>query len=140
MDQSIHNHLYYSGQLPFATAFPNRGGGIVNTAGYEGAILSARHRENMIIRFNQTKGEAMWNPFEGASGTRWIGPQYNIADDEGFFTDFDGSWLRVVHQWDRFKRPYVDLWVKKQSMFSDPIPIDGSPPAMGLKPDPVIIP
>ena len=33
-DQSIHNYLFYSGQLPFATSVVNRAGGIVNTVGH----------------------------------------------------------------------------------------------------------
>ena len=42
-DQSIHNYLYYSGQLPFAKAIPNRAGGIVNTAGVQGSKTFKQH-------------------------------------------------------------------------------------------------
>ena len=42
-DQSIHNYLFYSGQLPFATAVPNREGGIVNTVGVTGTNTFKKH-------------------------------------------------------------------------------------------------
>jgi len=126
-DQSIHNHLYYSGQLPFATAVVNRMGGIVNTVGVEGAILAKQHRQVMMDRYNIEQGAAMWKPFDGSNinegGSRWIGEQFNMADDEGYFTEFDGSRSRVIHQWDRFGRPFVDLWMNKHGeIFKDPIP------------------
>jgi hypothetical protein len=46
-DQSIHNYLFYSGQLPFATSIPNRAGGIVNTVGVEGAKIFNAHKKAM---------------------------------------------------------------------------------------------
>lgn len=49
-DQSIHNYLYYSGQLPFATSIRNRAGGIVNTVGVEGARVFKAHKQNVIVK------------------------------------------------------------------------------------------
>ena len=62
-------------------------------------------------------------PYEGSvwntgDGKRWIGEKYNISDDEGWFTEADGSKSRVVHQWDRFGKPYIK-WMNKQSYFQD---------------------
>jgi len=121
-DQSIHNYLYYTGQLPFATAWPQRGGGIVNTVGVEGAQIAKRHREYQMQTFNLSHGAAMWRPFWGASGQRWIGKEYNVCNDEGWFTEADGSISRVVHQFDRFGRPFNDLWLDKQNFVRDPLP------------------
>ena len=45
-DQSIHNYLFYSSQLPFATAIANGEGGIVNTIGYEGSEIMKQHIES----------------------------------------------------------------------------------------------
>jgi hypothetical protein len=28
---------------------------------------------------------------------------------------------RAIHQWDRFGRPYVDLWLKNQKFVKDPM-------------------
>jgi hypothetical protein len=126
-DQSIHNHLFYSGQLPFATANENRRGGIVNTAGFEGAQLVKQHSATMRARHGITHGDAMWKAFDGASGKRWIGAEFNICDDEGYFTEFDGSRSRVVHQWDRFGRPYINLWLNHQKwLVEDEIPSNRS--------------
>jgi hypothetical protein len=126
-DQSMHNWLFYTGQLPFATSIYNRAGGIVNTVGVEGAILAKEHREFMMKRYNISHGDAMWKPFRGASGKRWIGEEFNMADDEGSFTEADGSKSRVIHQFDRFGRPYVDLWFRKQDLFKDPFPGEEAP-------------
>jgi len=134
-DQSIHNYLYYSGQLPFATAIPNRSGrgSVVNTVGVEGAIIARRHRERLMRPpHNMTHGDAMWQPFEGADistttnqkNRRWIGEEYNLTDQYGYFTEADGSRSRVVHQWDRFGRPYVNLWLAHQDFVKDPLPSD----------------
>jgi hypothetical protein len=49
-DQSIHNYLFYSGQLPFATAIRNRSGGTVNTVGVPGARTYHQHVKNMKAR------------------------------------------------------------------------------------------
>ena len=36
---------------------------------------------------------AMWMPFDGAEGKRWIGKQYNLIDDEGMFTGTSGNFV-----------------------------------------------
>jgi hypothetical protein len=51
-DQSMHNHLFYSGQLPFATAFANREGGIVNTVGRGGSFLNQAHLDLNTAKLN----------------------------------------------------------------------------------------
>jgi hypothetical protein len=121
-DQSIHNYLFYSGQLPFATRIPNLSGGIVNTVGVVGSEIARKHREDLMENQNMSHGAAMWQPFAGAKGKRWIGSHKSICDDEGFFIEADGRRSRVVHQWDRFGRPYVNLWMEQQPMFRDAKP------------------
>jgi hypothetical protein len=121
-DQSIHNYLFYSKQLPFATAMANRAGSIVNTAGVEGAVLVKRHRAAGVAKGLES-GDAMWKPFAGASGNNWIGPEYNLTNEDGLFTEFDGSVSRAIHQYDRFGRPYLNLWLNKQDwLVKDPMP------------------
>lgn len=63
-------------------------------------------------------------PFDGAGGQRWIGVEFNMTDDEGFFTEFDGSRSRVIHQWDRFGRPFVNLWLPNQDFVKDSVPVE----------------
>jgi len=53
-DQSIHNYLFYTGQLPFAQSIPNRVG-IVNTAGVEAAILFKQWRQQWTKDWNGNK-------------------------------------------------------------------------------------
>ena len=98
-DQSIHNYLYYTGQLPFARAIPNRSGGIVNTAGKEGAMINKQHAAQMLKEKGLERGDAMWEPFAGANKNTWIGvKEYNVTDENGWFTEADGSRSRVIHQ------------------------------------------
>lgn len=96
-DQSIHNWLYYTGQLSFANAIPNRMG-IVNTVGVEGAKFGAPADK----------------PLPGAPEGSWIGMQYNFTDEKGFLTQFDGTQSRVVHQVDRLGGYFNDIWLPKQ--------------------------
>ena len=107
-DQSIHNHLYYSGQLPFAKSWANRAGGLVNTVGVEGANIWKAHG----------KGTPS---YPGAQGSQWIGPEFNLVDRQGFFTEADGTRSRVIHQWDRFGKHYLD-WLMKQDLIKDALP------------------
>lgn len=103
-DQAIHNYLFYMGKFPFAHAIPNRMG-IVNTCGNQGRKMrSAWYRKNG----NQPQ------PFPGANNRTWIGLEYNLTDEYGFFTQYDGTRSRVVHQSDRFGIYFWDLWMAKQ--------------------------
>jgi hypothetical protein len=61
-------------------------------------------------------------PYDGAEGQRWIGKQYNLVDDEGYFTEFDGSRSRVIHQYDRLGWTFSDHWLKNQDFVQDPFP------------------
>ena len=58
-DQSIHNYLYYSGQLPFATSVVNRAGGIVNTVGFEGSFTRRKHL-NIKEKLGISKADGMF--------------------------------------------------------------------------------
>ena len=46
-DQAIHNYLYYTGQLPFATSIRNRHG-IVHTVGVEAAGIHIDHINSLL--------------------------------------------------------------------------------------------
>jgi hypothetical protein len=122
-DQSIHNYLYYSGQLPFATSIVNRMGGIVNTIGHHAAQAKKRHVEKVMAEKGLSKQDAHRVPFEGNNGKTWIGyPKghidHGLTNDEGKFIEFDGSISRVVHQWDRFDWMYTH-WLEEQPWASD---------------------
>lgn len=124
-DQSIHNFLYYSGQLPFATAVPMlTGGGIVNTVGVRGSIILQEHADEMKRLYNYEKRQAMAQPFQGATGKRWCG-KYEVCDDEGYFIEDDGSRSRVIHQYDRYEQPFERRWMDLNGYFEDPMPNSG---------------
>lgn len=101
-DQSIHNYLFYTGQLPYAKAIPPRTG-IVNTVGVDGAKFWHQY---------DLQGN---NAVKQWPGKRWIGPvdflNYTLTDEEGYFINSDGSRSRVVHQFDRFGTPVIK-WMK----------------------------
>ena len=117
-DQSIHNHLYYSGQLPFAHSIPFRKGGIVNTIGHPAAKLSKRHYDYYKEVQNLEKSESEKIPYPGYNGRTWIDPSYGIANEDGLLTEEDGSISRVVHQFDRLGFGFED-WYMNQSWGSD---------------------
>jgi hypothetical protein len=50
-----------------------------------------------------------------------LGLEYNLTNTDGWFTEFDGSKSRVVHQWDRFG-PNVGSWLSQQDFVQDPFP------------------
>jgi hypothetical protein len=112
-DQSIHNYLFYSGQLPFATSVVNRAGGIVNTVGHHGSQIVNAHFKRLKAEQGLNYKNARKVPFLGANEKTWIGAEYGLTNDDGLFTEFDGSVSRVVHQWDRFDWPYLE-WLNKQ--------------------------
>lgn len=121
-DQSIHNHLYYSGQLPFATAMVNRGGGIVHTVGKEGAMIWNEHVKHLMATRNMTRGQAAATPYHGSDDkNQWIGPDKNLINTDGLLTDFDGQISRVVHQWDRLGVNY-ERWLRRQQFVKDDVP------------------
>lgn len=123
-DQSIHNYLYYSGQLPFATSWPNRAGGIVNTIGVVGAKMHRNHTTTMKeLNKTLTKGQAAKIPYPGAvKGKHFLGLEYNLTNEEGRFTEVDGSVSRVVHQYDRFG-PSAIQWLNQLDILQDPFPL-----------------
>lgn len=114
-DQSIHNYLFYTGQLPYATAIPHRSG-IVHTVGIEGSNLYQDH-----VAYWKTKGKdqgyANSQPYQTATDKTWI--QSELVDDYGFFTNMDGTRSRVVHQYDRF-RPPLERWLSQSPVRSTP--------------------
>jgi hypothetical protein len=58
-DQSMHNYLFYSGQLPFANAIPHRSGGIVNTVGVDGARTWKQHTKEQQELYGKDIQEGM---------------------------------------------------------------------------------
>ncbi|GKY97194.1 hypothetical protein MPSEU_000677800 [Mayamaea pseudoterrestris] len=121
-DQSIHNYLYYSGKLPFATAVPMlTGQSIVNTVGVLGAQSVEHHVKEMSETRNLTRGEALAQPFRGARGDKWCG-HLNVCDQDGFFLESDGTRSRVIHQFDRYDRPFLE-WMGHNPYFKDPYPL-----------------
>lgn len=114
-DQSIHNYLFYTGQIPFAKAVKNRFG-IVNTVGHQATQIFRAHEAALARDFpqNYTKDMAYKVPLN-PKGDVWLGPEYDLVDEEGFFMNYDGSRSRVVHQYDRF-RSQIKPWLKKQGL------------------------
>jgi len=116
-DQTIHNYLYYTGQLPFATAIPNREG-IVNTVGVQGAKLWHEKRKRLEKDEGLNQAEADKRSYPGANSKTWIGTEINVTDAEGFFTQYDGTRSRVIHQFDRYGSR-LGQWMHKQDFLHD---------------------
>ena len=117
-DQSIHNYLFYSGQLPFATSIANREGGIVNTIGNEASKIAKAHFKRLEAEQGLDYQAARKITFLGANERTWIGTEFGITNEDGIFTELDGSISRVVHQWDRFNLPYA-VWLDEQPWVQD---------------------
>jgi len=82
-DQSIHNYLYYTKRLPFATAVPNRMG-TVNTVGVQGAKIWNAHiqsRMELLITNQQTAVGMLMDGSDG-NGDRWLGDHFGLTDSE----------------------------------------------------------
>ena len=107
-DQSMHNYLFYTGQLPYAKAIQPRSG-IVNTVGVDGAKINKQTKE-------KEKGNRDSDAYDNVSGKGWIGPvdflNYTLTDEDGYFTNIDGTRSRVIHQYDRFELP-LEKWLQK---------------------------
>jgi len=134
-DQPILNHLFWSGQLPFATLNENRQGGtIINVDTLHLPIVEEHMSRMTKLHFPNEKKwwtrrkKSLTYPFKGARGSRWIGEEYNLTNDKGLFLHLDGSVARAVHMYDRFgKTPgsyFHDEWVMKQSWLMDSVPDD----------------
>jgi hypothetical protein len=110
-DQSIHNWLYYNGDLKNAVAIKHRQG-LVNTVGFEGNKIYENH-----CKKNREKGllypESI--PFEGASNYTWISDHFGLTNQEGKFTNMDGSISPVIHQYDRLGIPFQS-WLEQVEM------------------------
>eukprot|EP00558_Chaetoceros_sp_UNC1202_P001242 CAMPEP_0197260040 /NCGR_PEP_ID=MMETSP1429-20130617/83831_1 /TAXON_ID=49237 /ORGANISM="Chaetoceros sp., Strain UNC1202" /LENGTH=200 /DNA_ID=CAMNT_0042724271 /DNA_START=544 /DNA_END=1146 /DNA_ORIENTATION=+ len=107
-DQSIHNYLFYSGNLPFATAIPNREG-IVSTVGVEAAWIWGMHAA-------MYGSDATSIPFPGADegNGRWIGLHYSLTDEKGYHINFNGETSAVIHQHDRYGPPF-QKWLRLET-------------------------
>ena len=77
------------------------------------------------VKLKKEKGlshnDAFHTPLPGANDRTWISTDiFELTDEDGFFTDYDGTRSRVVHQWDRAGQPLV-LWMNKQAFLNDNI-------------------
>ena len=113
-DQSIHNWLFYKGDLKDAVAVKHREG-VVNTIGYEGSVL-LRAKEERLKRDNITM-DANSYPYPGATSRTWISTDFGLTNEDGEITNFDGSVSPVVHQFDRFGAA-LERWVSTRT-FND---------------------
>jgi hypothetical protein len=124
-DQSIHNYLFYTGQLPAGTqSIVHRQGGIVNTIGHYAAQLFRRHIRPLVDQAVARNATPAGIRYLGATHTSWIGLEYGLTNEHGLLIESDGSVSRVVHQWDRFGTPYLD-WLQEQDWVRDTGPIPG---------------
>jgi len=115
-DQAIHNYLFYTGRLKHtnAVAVPNRAG-IVNTAGVLGSMILEGQAAFLKEVAGYERPEAMRAWLPGSKGQdEWIGQQFDVTDEKGYFVNFDGSRSRVVHQYDRFGFPFSSWQLEKK--------------------------
>jgi hypothetical protein len=112
-DQSIHNWLFYNGDLKDAVAVKNREG-VVNTVGFEADVVfrdnEKRYREKGVADPHE-------QPFPGATSRTWISTEFGLTNEDGEFTNFDGTISPVVHQFDRLCGPFYN-WMNTKGVFS----------------------
>ena len=112
-DQSIHNWLFYNGDLKDAVAVKHREG-VIHTVGVEGAKISKNN-----TNYFREKGvkEPHKEPYPGAGDRTWISSEFGLTNEDGEFTNFDGTISPVVHQFDRLGLPFID-WMQNKGLFS----------------------
>ena len=116
-DQSIHNYIFYAGKLDhIAVAVPDRMG-LVNTVGVQGSNIFESHRKAKTELFqylNKTEHDAFDAGFDvkDKSKGNWLGLQYGMTDEEGYFINYNGERSFVIHQFDRFGPAYM-RWVRQ---------------------------
>ncbi|KAL3933395.1 MAG: hypothetical protein SGBAC_010419 [Bacillariaceae sp.] len=113
-DQSIHNYLFYTGRFSNAQTIKNRMG-IVHTVGHQATLIFRAHEASLARDFphNYTKDMAYKIPLSATSADQsksWLGIEYDLVDEDGYFLNYDGSRSRVVHQYDRF-RSQIKKWL-----------------------------
>jgi hypothetical protein len=120
-DQSIHNYLFYgtnrfSGLSP--RAVPNRMG-LIHTVGAQGALIYQAHMDTKQAMLPEgRKDDAYHMEYDGINSTTngnngrrsWIGMQFGLTDNEGYFVNHNGERSFVVHQYDRLASPF-DNWL-----------------------------
>jgi hypothetical protein len=117
-DQSIHNWLFYAGKIPNAVAIPIREG-MVNTIGYEASLIFDAHLADGFAQnftFEYIRDEM---DLKGATSKSWIGPEYGLTDEHGYFTNKDGSRSPMIHQFDRLGYLAFDRWREKHDELQD---------------------
>ena len=96
-DQSIHNYLYYTNQLPNARSIPHRTGPI-HVVGYQAARIFKRAEKEA-----KEKGLPIGNYYvKGDKRGQWLPEMDGLIDTEtGLIINHDGSPSAQVHQFDR---------------------------------------
>eukprot|EP00041_Stephanoeca_diplocostata_P028996 m.844385 g.844385 ORF g.844385 m.844385 type:complete len:425 (-) comp23475_c0_seq22:1634-2908(-) len=112
-DQSMHDYLFYTGQLKGAVAIPHRTGPI-HVVGKEADVIFRAHVKRVG---NEGKANGMtFYDKPGKEWYEWLDPKLNLTDDEGYITNLDGSRSGMVHQFDRFGHPFPREWyVRRQT-------------------------
>lgn len=81
-DQSIHNYLFYTKQLPFAIAIPNRMG-TVHTVGAQASWIFSAHKKHIVDLLKVNQYEAAGIPYQGADDKyKWLGDHFDLTDEE----------------------------------------------------------
>ncbi|KAL7426779.1 hypothetical protein ACHAXH_000827 [Discostella pseudostelligera] len=118
-DQSIHNYLYYTGQLKNVKSIPHRTGAI-HVVGYEAARIFETAQEvaksgsttNLWVRDNNWHNWLPDDPIEKFADEIQANATFsiNLIDrNTGQIVNLDGSPSAQVHQFDRFG-PLMDMW------------------------------
>ena len=122
--QFIHNYLFYTGALPFAVSVTHRTG-MVHSVGAQGSIILGAHRKRLREDRGLEQQEATRTPYDGAvKSMTWLGTNFDLTDEEGYFINMDGTRSRMVHQYDRFGPNFLSwldrqrgkLWEKEKQM------------------------
>jgi hypothetical protein len=114
-DQSIHNWLFYNGDLKDAVAVKHREG-VVHTVGVEGAMISTANED-----YFRKKGveNPHVQPFPGASNRTWMSSKkFGVTNEDGEITNLDGTISPIVHQYDRFGWQLV-WFLERKGFFRD---------------------
>ena len=110
-DQSIHNYLYYSGQLPGAAAIPHRTGPI-HVAGWHAARITEVTKKEA-----EAKGVSDITDYYVSDSVnawqKWLPVEWGLIDPKtGLITNLDGRPSAQIHQYDRYNE-LITGWQSK---------------------------
>ncbi|KAK3233106.1 hypothetical protein CYMTET_56576 [Cymbomonas tetramitiformis] len=107
-DQAVLNYIYYSSLLPEDTKVVAHREGPVHNVGVQGSWIYDDHVASWKARGKNQEAANREEFYTSGNKQQWISPAYALIDEDGRFTQADGSISALVHQWDRLGPGFIE--------------------------------